>query len=84
MMGNGTAALLISAAAGYWVLERAQTHTKGALKRVGQFLGWAIILSSFACLVWCAQCAGQRGGYMGKGMCPFTKKMAPSPALNQP
>lgn len=85
MMGTGTAALLVSAAAGYWVLERAQTHTKGALKRVGQFVGWAIILSSFFCLVWCAQCAAQwRGGYGGKSMwCPFGK-MAPPAAPVQP
>ncbi len=78
MMGTGTAALLVSAAAGYWVLERAQTHTTGALKRVGQFIGWAIILSSFFCLVLCAQCAGQgKGGYGGKSWCPFTKSAPP-------
>ena len=78
MVGTGTAALLVSAAAGYWVLERAQTHTKGALKRVGQLVGWAIILCSFFCLLWCAQCAGMWRGYGGKGMCPFTRTGPPT------
>jgi len=45
-MGYGGGMLLLAAVGGYWVLERAETH-KGVLRRVGQFLGWLIIIVSF-------------------------------------
>ena len=46
MMGYGTAGLLISAAVGYWVLERASTQKKD-LKMIGQVVGALIIVTSF-------------------------------------
>lgn len=46
MIASGTALLLLSAAVGYWVLERANTQKKN-LKTIGQIVGAAIILLSF-------------------------------------
>lgn len=65
--------LLLSAAGGYWVLERASSH-KGKLKQVGQLLGAVIIVASLlgvVCRVWyAATCLpGAKGG-----LCPFTPK----------
>ena len=37
-----TSGFLLAAAAGYWVLERAENHKRG-LRRVGRWLGGAII-----------------------------------------
>ena len=74
MVAHGIGLLLVTGVAGYWVLERAETH-KGDLRRVGKVLGWLIIVSSLigiACRVWCyATCPP---GAMGKkGFCPFFK-----------
>jgi len=79
MVGHSASLLLISAVAGYWVLERASMH-KGNLKSIGQFLGGVIILVSLlgvACKVWYAVgCQlGKAGGY-----CPFMSKMSPAPS----
>lgn len=83
MMGHGVGVLLLAAVAGYWVLERAETH-KGDLRRVGKGLGWLIIVASLigvVCKVWCY--AGYPSGAMGMGkrgfMCPFSKFGSMSP-----
>ena len=66
-MSYGVGPLLIAAVAGYWVLERAETH-KGRLKKLGQFLGGLILVVSLigvACRVWCL--------IAGVGYCPMGK-----------
>jgi len=69
-MSHGTGFLLLSAAVGYWVLERASTH-KGQLKHIGFFVGSFLIIVSVLgvlCYVWCAS-AGKLGYCpMGKGV----------------
>lgn len=45
MMGHGIAALLLSTAAGYWVLERSAAQ-KGQLRKVGLLLGSLIVIGS--------------------------------------
>jgi hypothetical protein len=82
MVGHGIGLLLVTVVAGYWVLERAETH-KGDLRRVGKALGWLIIVASLigiACRVWCyATCPP---GAMGKkSFCPFSKGGAASSAI---
>ena len=82
---HGVGLLLLSAVAGYWVLERSSVH-KGELKRVGQLLGGLVIVVSLIGVVCTVACmaggmgCGSMG--MGKGMkgtsCPFTSKMAPA------
>ncbi len=69
-----TTGLLFSAVAGYWVLERSETHKQGNLRRLGRFLGWVVVLVSLvgvACRVY-----GVTSGacsMKGKGMaCPFS------------
>lgn len=81
MVGHGIGLLLVTVVAGYWVLERAETH-KGDLRRVGKVLGWLIIVSSLigiACRVWgYATCPP---GAMGKqGFCPFSRSRVTTPA----
>lgn len=71
-MIGGTGLLLFSAAAGYWVLERAATHNKGNLRRVGQIVGWFMILASIIGVVCKAYCMANCP--MGSKMCPFTPK----------
>ena len=54
MIYGGVGLLLVTAATGYWVLERADTH-RGSLKKVGRFVGSVIIIVSLlgvACRVW--------------------------------
>ena len=82
---HGGGLLLLSAVAGYWVLERSSSH-KGTLKQVGQVVGWVVVVVSLvgvACRVsgaitgkgWCPQTG--KGGYI----CPFTgKPLDASPA----
>ena len=73
-MLGGIGGLLLATAVGYWVLERSATHTKGNLKRVGQAVGWFIILSSVIGIA-CKVCAlkscppGSKSWY-----CPFGSK----------
>lgn len=73
-MVSGTGLLLLSAVAGYWVLERSATHPKKNLKQVGQALGWFVILCSVLgvlCKVYSlAACKGWS--------CPFSPKTATS------
>jgi len=81
MMGHGTGALLIAAAAGYWVFERASTR-KDPAKRIGQWVGgviMAVSLIGVACQVWCVV-----GG--ASGMCKFGKdgKMISCPLSSSP
>ncbi|PIQ84301.1 MAG: hypothetical protein COV75_02985 [Candidatus Omnitrophica bacterium CG11_big_fil_rev_8_21_14_0_20_63_9] len=85
-MAYGIGILLLSAVAGYWVLERSALH-KGQLKRVGQFVGWLVIVVSvvgIACRVWCLASGNSGWCSMGKGWkggyCPLTSKSAPGPA----
>ncbi len=75
-MMHEAAGLLISAAAGYLVLERADKH-KGFLHRTGLVVGTAIVVASFlglACIVsscstgW-ASCPMKKGGF-----CPMMSK----------
>ncbi len=81
MMGHGVGVLLFAAVAGYWVLERAETH-KGDLRRVGKGLGWLIIVVSLigiVCKVWSYACPA---GAMGKkSWCPFSKFGSMSPIM---
>ena len=54
-MGSGVVGLLISAAVGYWVLERASNQKK-EIKTVGQVVGAIIILVSLigaVCKIYC-------------------------------
>ena len=77
-MMHNMAGLLLTAVAGYWVLERSQSH-KGNLKRVGQVLGIAVILLSLLGLMSGAWCGKSRMG--GKGfVCPFSKPFSGGPA----
>ena len=71
------APLLLSAAAGYWVLERAE-HERGRLKTVGRIVAWLVILLSFASVA-SHLCYAKRamGGKFG---CPFRGESAPQPA----
>ena len=74
MMSHGAALLLLSAAAGYWVLERASTQKKD-LKTIGQIVGTLIIVISLlgvACKVY-GLATGK--AYCPPGMaCPFTPR----------
>ena len=73
-MLGGSGVLLLATAVGYWVLERSATHNKGNLKRVGQAVGWFIILGSVIGIA-CKVCAlkncppGSKSWY-----CPFGSK----------
>ena len=75
---HGTGLLLLSAVAGYWVLERSAAH-KGQLKSVGQLIGWVVIVTSLVgltCRVW-ALATGKAfcvGGDKGSYFCPFSSK----------
>ncbi len=85
---HGAGILLLTAVAGYWVLERADTH-KGELKRVGRLLGGLIIAVSFGGIVCSVWSAGHRKtGYcpmpMKKGgYCPFTSPSSTAPAESE-
>ena len=76
-MTHGGSMLLVTLVAGYWVLERAETH-KGDLKKLGRFLGGLIIVASLAglvCRLWgmASSCPIGMGGTAKRGvMCPFT------------
>ena len=89
-MTHEVGVLLLSAVAGYWVLERASSH-KGELQRVGRLLGTIVIVMSligigYAIANGMAAC-GMGYGPMGKQAmmgryCPFTK-MAPRASFKQ-
>ncbi|MEK7878262.1 MAG: hypothetical protein AAB285_00220 [candidate division NC10 bacterium] len=71
-MLHGTGLLLLTAVAGYWALERAESH-KGQLKKVGQLVGWVVIVTSFLGLA-CRVYAVATGQDCPSGLCPMTKK----------
>ena len=76
MLQGSAGTLLLAAAAGYWVLERAQAQKKG-LKRAGRVIGWAIVIVSFigvACRVWTILMCQPGAG--GTGWCPMYPKKA--------
>ena len=82
-MTHGAGFLLLTAVAGYWVLERAATH-KGSLKSIGQFVGGIVIIAALVgtvCRVWTATSCWRPGsGMMRKGMlCPFTPPSSSMP-----
>ena len=88
MMGHGVGILLLTAVAGYWVLERASAH-KGQLQKVGFFVGSFVIVASLVgivCKVWCLGTGKSMmcplGGKMDKGAyyCPFHSGMPAAPA----
>ena len=74
MIGSGVGMLLLSAAVGYWVLERAYGQKK-PLKTIGQVVGGAIIVVSLlgtVCTVTCLATGKMPYGCMMKmkGVCP--------------
>ena len=80
-MIGGASGLLLSAAAGYWVLERAEGHKRG-LRRAGRWLGGAIILialAGVACrIISCTSAcpwAGSSNAYMKMPMTPRTPSL---------
>ena len=86
MMGHGSGILLLTAVAGYWVLERASSH-KGQLQKVGFFVGSFVIVASLVgviCTVWRLGTGKSwmcpLGGKMDKGAsyCPFHSSAPPS------
>ena len=71
MTGSNSALLLIAAAAGYFVLERASAH-KGAIKRAGQIIGWGIVLIAAAGIICQAlACGSGEWPYKKSGWCPM-------------
>lgn len=86
MMGHSAAGLLIAAAAGYWVFERASSR-KEPVKRIGQWVGAAIMVVSLigvACRVWCVTtgsgpCLTGKSGQ--KMFCPWSPSSS-SPAVS--
>ena len=76
-MVHSATGLLFSAVAGYWVLERAETHKQGNLRRLGRFLGWAVVIVSLTGVL--CRIYGVASGYCamkGKGIaCPFSGMM---------
>ncbi len=77
---HGPGLLFVAAVAGYWVLERAETHTAGMLRGIGRFLGWFIILASVAAAAAQLSTVCRPGMMGGKGMCPFSQARPGLPA----
>ncbi|MBI3318021.1 MAG: hypothetical protein HYZ90_02590 [Candidatus Omnitrophica bacterium] len=77
-MVHGVSSLLISAAAGYWVLAQSSAQ-RDRVKKLGQWLGLAIIVVSVvgtACKLYYATTGKSMGSMLcppGKS-CPFTSK----------
>ncbi len=72
--GSGIGILLLGAAAGYLVLERAETH-KGQLKQVGRLVGAMLIVVGLIGAV--CRIISLATGYCpgdGKGWCPYAGK----------
>ena len=75
---HAAAGLLIAAAAGYLVVERADKH-KGSLRRIGYMVGGLIIVSSILGLACAISCKAGAWGYGDMGMkksgyCPMMPK----------
>ena len=78
MIGHGISGLLISAAAGYWVLAQSSGQ-KGRIKTLGQWLGLLIIVASVAgaaCKAYCYTSGGMGMMSPAGKMCPFGGKAA--------
>ena len=87
---HSTGLLLLSAVAGYWVLERSLNH-KGSMRRAGQILGAVVILLGIAGAVCQAITLAMGGGqsypplsgHWGKKagyLCPITGMGSEHPA----
>ena len=77
MVGHGATGLMISAAVGYWVLTQSEKE-KNRVKKLGQILGFGIILVSVLALACGFYQRVQSCRMMGGSMaCPFTGKSAP-------
>ena len=82
MTGHSVAPLLIASAAGYWVMTQAE-HQKGGVRKLGQYLGLAIVVASIigaACKIYCAAACATSSAcptpMMMKGSaCPMSKTM---------
>lgn len=73
----GVSSLLISAAAGYWVLTQASGE-KGRVKKLGQLLGLAIIAVSVLGAGCKLYYLGKISGFCPSGAaCPFVKSAPP-------
>ena len=75
---HGSAGLLIAAAVGYLVIERADKH-KGSLRRIGYLIGGLIVVSSIFGLTYAISCKTGAWGYGNMGMkrsgyCPMMPK----------
>ncbi len=83
-MVHDVAPLLISTAAGYWVLTQAERE-KGQFKKLGRLLGLIIIavsLISGACKIYCLATGQGMTGWSAmcpiSKACPFGSKSVPS------
>ena len=81
-MAYGTGILLLTAVAGYWVLERSAAH-KGNIKQVGQVVGWFVIVTSIIGVTCRVYTLATGKAYCPPGLCPFTHKSSPPPAQSQ-
>lgn len=79
------APLLLSAAAGYWVLERAE-HQKGRIRTIGRIVaGLILVLSLGGVLCKVTACMQGRGSFCAKGMGGGVKHTCPiSGMMGQP
>lgn len=80
-MAHGVAPLLLTAAVGYWVLTHAEKEKQGGVRKLGLYLGLAIIVVSVlgaACKIYCQinRCPPGKMGMMGTKACPFGGKTA--------
>ena len=80
MLYGGGMMSLLTLVAGYWLLERSETH-KGQLRSIGRILGAVIIVVSLlgvVCSLWTGCAMGKRGKF--GGMCPlFSRPASPLP-----
>lgn len=77
-MAYGTGILLLTAVAGYWVLERSAAH-KGNIKQVGQVVGWFVIVTSIIGVTCRVYTLATGKAYCPPGSCPFAQK-SPAPS----
>ena len=81
-MSHGVSLLLISAAAGYWVLAQSEKE-KGRVKKMGQLLGLAIIavrVAGTVCKIYYLSTSGKGAFCPPSPLCPFTGKSS-APAM---
>ena len=86
MYGHGTAELLLSMVAGYWVLERAATH-KGRLRALGRLIGGLILIVALVgtvCRIWFITTGAHRP-FPRSLWCPWKSgSPEPAPPLSDP